>query len=266
MRIRHMGILQCARETMTRLYRGRGLLYFLYRSSWNRIYPMLCMHAAYWQLRAAITGEPLVHFIGDSHTTSYNFGRRFVVHHIGQATAHNLWAEKSSSDSRKIFLKVLSGINPKRDVVGLVFGEIDCRVHFYYQHKKTGKPVGKLMDATIGNYGKAMDELHRQGLDFFVVGVPPVGNQGNVYKYPFYGSPKQRAAISMEFRRKLAAFCKKKGIPFFDPYAFAGDGRGFMAKGYLRDDIHMNEKALPYAQAFLEKAFPGKFGKGREMG
>jgi hypothetical protein len=206
-----------------------------------------------------------VHFIGDSHTTPYNFGKKFVVHHIGQATAHNLWAEQSSSDSNKIFMKVLPGISPRRDVVGLVFGEIDCRIHFYYQHMKTGKSYAKLMDATIENYGRAMDELDRWGLCFFVVGVPPVGSQENIYRYPFYGNLLERSRISREFNKKLEAYCRKREVPFFDPYAFAADGNGMMKKEYCRDDIHLNSGAIAHLDAFLEKAYPGKFGRGKGM-
>jgi hypothetical protein len=249
-----MGLLQPLRERMRQVYRGRGIFYFLYRSIGEPPYPLLCLHAVYWQLRAALTGERLVHMVGDSHTSAYNFGRGVVVHHVGQATAHNLWAEKSSTDSRKIFLRVLRGI-ARQDVVGLVFGEIDCRIHFFYQHKKTGKPYGKLMDATIANYGKAMDCLKSGGMRFFVVGVPPVGTQGNVYGWPAYGSRQERARISREFNLRLGKYCHKRGVPFFDPQEFAADGRGCMKSEFLRDDIHLNAKALPYMLAFAEKEF-----------
>jgi len=193
--------------------------------------------------------------IGDSHTSAYNFGRGVVVHHVGQATAHNLWAEESSTDSRKIFMRVLQGIDAKRDVVGLVFGEIDCRIHFYYQRKKTGKPYAKLMDATIANYGRAMDYLKSRGMRFFVVGVPPVGTQGNIYKWLVYGSRQERAKISREFNQRLRRYCRKRGVPFFDPQGFAADGRGYMKKEFLRDDIHLNAKALPYMLSFVKKEF-----------
>lgn len=259
-----MGLLQSVRGRMKGIYRGRGISYFLYRSLGEPSYPLLCLHAAYWQLRAALTGERLVHLIGDSHTSAYNFGRGVIVHHVGQATAHNLWAEKSSTDSRKIFLKVLRGINAKRDAVGLVFGEIDCRIHFCYQHKKTGKPYAKLMDATIANYGHVMDYLRAQGMRFFVVGVPPVGTQGNIYKWPVYGSRKERAGISREFDRRLGKHCRKRGVPFFDPHSFADDGRGYVKRGFLRDDIHLNARALPYMLAFAEKEFGKPAAKGRK--
>jgi hypothetical protein len=263
MRRRRMGFLQdcrqAAKSALRGIYRGRGLLYFAYRSTGEPSYPFLCLHAICWQVRSAITGEALAHLLGDSHATPYNFGKRMVVHHIGQATAHNLWEEKSSSGSKKIFLRVLRGISPGRDVVGLVFGEIDCRIHFHYQHKKAGKPYAALMDATIERYGEAMDEVRRRGVRFFVVGVPPVGRQENVYGYPFYGSMDERRMISQKFRQRLAAYCRKRGVPYFDPYSFAADGKGMMKKEYCRDDIHLNGRARWHLEAFLEKFFPEKF-------
>lgn len=246
---------QMIRETLKRQYRKRGLLYFLYRSCWDPIYPLLCLHAAYWQARSAITGEKLVHFIGDSHTTPYNFGRKFVVHHIGQATAHNLCREESSSDSGKILARVLSGISPRRDVVGLVFGEIDCRIHFHYQHKKTGRGMERLMGDTIANYAKVMEGLRKRGYSFFVVGVPPAGRQENVYKYPFYGSAGERSRIYRQFNARLGAHCRKGGIPYLDLYPLAADSEGFVKKEFCRDEIHLNGRAVPYAQRFLGEKF-----------
>ena len=126
-----MGIYARAREALKRQYRRRGIFYFLYRSLGEPTYPLLCIHSSYWLLYAALTKKPLVHFIGDSHTTSFNFQPRMIAHHIGQATMHNLNKEESSSGSKKLLMLVLSGINTKRDKVCLVFGEIDCRIHFY---------------------------------------------------------------------------------------------------------------------------------------
>jgi hypothetical protein len=111
------------------------------------------------------------------------------------------------------------------------------------------------MDATVANYGKAMDYLKSRGMRFFVVGVPPAGTQGNIYKWPVYGSRQERAKISREFNRRLAKYCKKRGVPFFGLQEFAADGRGYVKKEFLRDDIHLNERALPYMLSFVKREF-----------
>ena len=238
-------------------YRGRGLIYFLYRSCWDRDYPRLCIHSTYWHLRSALTGEPLVHFIGDSHTTPFNFQPGMVVHHIGQATAHNLGNAESSSDSSRQLSIVLSQIDRKRDFVVMVFGEIDCRVHFYYQFMKQKKkaPLIVLMDATIRNYGTVLDRMKADKWRFAVLGVPPAGKQQNIYKYPFYGSETERVEISRNFNQKLYAFCKKHRYPFIDIWKETADSSGMLKPSFARDEIHLCEKIVPYVAQKLDAAF-----------
>ncbi|VVB58856.1 GDSL-like Lipase/Acylhydrolase family protein [Candidatus Anstonella stagnisolia] len=240
------------------LYRRRGIFYFLYRSIGEPTYPFLCLHSAYWLLWAHSTKKPLVHFIGDSHTTSFNFQPRFVVHHIGQATMHNLSKDESSSGSKKLLVLVLSRINRQRDKVCLVFGEIDCRIHFYYQHMKRkgeGATLESLMDETISNYSQVLSGLVQDGFSICVYGIPPAAAQENIHGYPFYGSPSERSKITREFNRLLKAFCSKNSIPFIDVYSATADGNGFLPPVYARDDVHLNSKIAPFVKGELNKTF-----------
>jgi hypothetical protein len=255
------GLAERAKSLLRPSYRKRGVVYFLYRSSWDHSYPFLCIHSAYWQLRAAITGEALVHFIGDSHTTAFNFGRRFIVHHVGQATAHNLVKENSSSSSREILFRVLSGINRKRDIVAMVFGEIDCRVHFHYQYMKQGRKtsISSLIDRTILNYGFVLCQIRQMGFVVAVVGVPPAARQKNIYGYPFYGSPQQRSRISRMFNSKLRAFCKSNGFPYLDVYSASSDSNGFILPAFARDEVHLNKRIAPEVSAQLSNQLRIRF-------
>ena len=253
-----MGIYARAREALKRQYRRRGIFYFLYRSLGEPTYPLLCIHSSYWLLYAALTKKPLVHFIGDSHTTSFNFQPRMIAHHIGQATMHNLNKEESSSGSKKLLMLVLSGINTKRDKVCLVFGEIDCRIHFYYQYMKRkdgGATLEGLMDETISNYAQVLAQLKKMGINFCIYGVPPAASQENIHGYPFYGSPQVRSKITIEFNKKLRDFCSKNNIPFIDIHPAFADKEGFMPPQYARDDVHLNSKIVPFVKNELNKIF-----------
>lgn len=250
-----MGISLCVREYLRRLYRRRGIFYFLYRSRGEPTYPLLCLHWAYWSARAAIKGNPLVHFIGDSHTTAFNFQPRFLTHHIGQATAHNLRNEKSTTSSGKIMRKVLSKINKKRDIIALVFGEIDCRIHFHYQHEKTGTPIAQLIDATISNYGDVMLSLRNAGYKICVCSTAPAARQQNIYGYPFYGTAQARSKITKEFNEKLRIFCEKNSIHFIGVYSQFSDANGFTLPEYVADEVHLNSKICPFVRSEIRRAF-----------
>jgi lysophospholipase L1-like esterase len=252
---RKQGLKGIARDFFTSLYRRRGIFYFLYRSSWDSGYPLLCLHSLCWMARAGLTGEKLVHFIGDSHTDPYRMEKRMITHHVGRGTAHNLKDENSSSGSGTQLWKVLGGINKKRDAVGLVFGEIDCRVHFHYQYLKHKKkvPIEALIDSTVSNYGEVVRRVKGQGYQVFVVGVPPAASQKNIYGYPFYGKPKERSEISQKFNSKLQQWCRKNSVPFIGIMTFLSDRDGFLKRELASDEVHANKKLLPFVRKKLEE-------------
>lgn len=244
------------REMAKAQYRKRGIVYFFARTAlgdWH--YPFLCAFSAFQLCRARLFNKPIVHVIGDSHTKPFEFQGGFIAHHIGQATAHNLIKENNTSNSREILFKVISGINAKRDVLLLVFGEIDARIHIYNQHMKTGKATDELINATISNYGKAILELRSRGFRVAVLGIPPAGSQENIYKYPFYGSKEERKSISIAFNNALERWCASNSIPFIDVQKVASGKDGFLSKEFARDEIHLNSRIIPYVRSNLSKAF-----------
>lgn len=243
------------RDFFRSIYRKRGAFYFLYRSLHEPSYPLLCLHWARWNAWAFFSKKPLVHFIGDSHTSPFNFQPRFLVHHIGQATAHNLASPQSTSGSGQILSTVLSRINHRRDVLALVFGEIDCRIHFHYQHEKSKKPLAQLIGETVSNYGSVVLQLKNAGFRVCVLSASPAARQQNIYNYPYYGTPQQRSAITRQFNAALQSFCAKNGVPFIDAHSQFADQNGFMPPQYARDEVHFNQKICPFVRDELNKAF-----------
>jgi hypothetical protein len=244
------------REMAKAQYRKRGIAYFFARTAlgdWR--YPLLCAFSSFQLCRASLLNRPIIHVIGDSHVTPFEFQNGFIAHHIGQATAHNLIKENNTSNSREILLKVVSNINPKRDALLLVFGEIDARIHIHNQHMKTGKTIDELINATVSNYGKAILELSSKGFRVAVLGIPPAGSQENIYKYPFYGSREERKAISIAFNRALGAWCASIRVPFIDVQKTASGSDGFLSGEFARDEIHLNSRIVPYVRSSLIKAF-----------
>ncbi len=196
-------------------------------------------------LYARALSKPLVHVIGDSHVIPFRGNMPFLAHHLGAATAYNLIKKDSSTRANEKLFNIVGKLGQKDKVI-LLFGEIDCRIHIYYQHKKSeGKlPIDELIDRTISNYGEVMAQLKQRGVSFCVHSISPATEVGNEYKYPFYGTPGIRSRINRMFNEKLKLFCDKNGYIFIDIYERVADKNGLMLKEYAGDDIHLNKKAV----------------------
>jgi len=203
---------------------------------------------------ARISGKPLVHAIGDSHVKAFKGEKRFVVYHIGAPTAHNLVKENSLSDSNRKLFKIVNTIN-KRDIVLLSFGEIDCRIHIYYQHKKNNgnRSIGDLIDGTVANYGQVLRTLREMGLNFIVYGVPPVASVRNEYRYEFYAPLDVHARINSMFNDRLRDFCLEQGYPYIDVHSRFSDGNGYMLDKYALDEIHLNGGVVDFVKGEIEE-------------
>jgi hypothetical protein len=178
----------------------------------------------------------------------------FLAHHLGAATAYNLNKKNSSTRSNEQLFKLIDKLG-KMDIVMLSFGEIDCRIHIYYQHKKSdGKySIGELIDKTIENYGQVMAQLKERRVNFCVYCVSPATKVGNEYKYPFYGTPEERSQINRMFNEKLRALCEKNGYKFVDIYYRVTDKDGLMLQEYAGDEIHLNKRAVRLVRAEIRE-------------
>jgi hypothetical protein len=196
-------------------------------------------------LYARLLDKPLIHVIGDSHVVPFRGNMPFLAHHLGAATAYNINRKNSTTGSNEKLFKVMDKLG-KKDIVMLSFGEIDCRIHIYYQHKKSNArhSISELIDRTISNYGEVMAQLKQRGVNFCVYCVSPATMVGNEYKYPFYGAPEVRSQINRMFNEKLRTFCEKSGYVFIDIYDRVADKDGLMLKEYAGDEIHLNKKAV----------------------
>jgi len=209
---------------------------------------------AYTVLYARLLNKPLVHVMGDSHVVPFRGSMPFLAHHLGAVTAYNLTNKNSSTKSNEKLFKVIEKLGEK-DIVMLSFGEIDCRIHIYYQHKKSDEKysISDLIDRTISNYGEVMAQLQERGVNFCVYCVSPAAKVGNEYKYPFYGTPEVRSQINRTFNEKMKAFCQKNGYRFIDIYDKVADENGFMLKEYAGDEIHLNRKAVRLVRAEIRE-------------
>jgi len=202
---------------------------------------------------------PSIFVVGDSHTSVFTLSSLFTVIHIGPATAHNLIKMNSTNGSYEKIQKIIPLLK-KGDIFIPVFGEIDCRIHIYYQFKiKQEKiPWSELIDNTIHNYGEFLTTIQQLGIKICVCGIIPVGEENNRYNYPYYAERSVQSSIFQEFNSKLNSYCNLVGIQFLDIYSKVSDEEGFLLKDYSDDGVHLNGKILPEIENMLYSKYGEK--------
>ena len=220
-------------------------------------YPWLCLYNIGLLLKAKLFNRAIIHVIGDSHARPFVFRNPFLVHHISQATAYNLDKDNSFSQSKRYLNSFLPEVNKKRDVLLLVFGEIDARVQIYSQFRKSKGAIGieRIIEATAGKYGATVRRLKDDGFAVCVHGIPPAARKNFVSNLPFIGTPEQRSEISSMFNKKLGEFCRQNDIPYIDVQSVSADENGFIKKQYVADEVHLNSKIVPFARERIVEAF-----------
>ena len=234
----------------------QGSVYFPF---WDMVFkypPLFCFNVLL-KLKARLFNTCIIHTIGDSHVMPFIYRCPFLVHHISQATAHNLVRAGSFTRSSEYLALFLTRVNKKRDVVFLVFGEIDARVHIYLQYGKSGKTVSleTLIDNTVARYGLAIQRIKDEGYAVCIHGIPPAASKEFITALPFAGKARERSEISRVFNDKLRAFCRSIEVPYVDIQSIASDQNGFIKKYYLADEVHCNGRIVPFTRENIAVAF-----------
>jgi len=236
----------------------QGSVYFPF---WDMVfkYPPLACFNLLLKMKARLLNTCIIHTIGDSHVKPFIYQCPFLVHHISQATAHNLIKAGSFTRSSEYLALFLTRVNKRRDVVFLVFGEIDARVHIYLQYGKSGKTVSleTLIDNTVARYGLAIQRIKDKGYSVCIHGIPPAASKEFITALPFAGKARERSEISRIFNDKLRAFCGTINVPYIDIQSIASDQNGFIKKYYLADEVHCNSRIVPFARKIIASAFKG---------
>lgn len=196
------------------------------------------------RVKCRIENTPLVYIVGDSHVLPYRGQKSFLIYHFGPATAYRLPSADSSTQSHRQLLSVLKKMNRKCDILVLVFGELDCRIHIYNQHMKSGgvAPISNLIEGVVRKYATVLSELRDMQFRFIVHGITPAALEENIYNYPFYGCPNTRARISKEFNDKLRELCTESGYLFFDIYSHLADSNGMIRRDFSTDGVHVDPR------------------------
>lgn len=261
---------------------GGKFIYCVIGRVWNRLcYALtgideyLFLYERYRQrshfYRAKIT-KKTVFVIGDSHTDIFN-GNTFdkkknlatkekrwflcanyekapdiVTYHLDAVLAFTANNQNSTLRCKeKVQYLINNGYLPRGSKIVISLGEIDCRVHVKRQAELQGINVSKVLDNIINNYFSFIFWLQSESYKVVVYG--PIAQQKDSClldpAYPRYGTEIERNKIVGQFNEKLKIACKNKNIGFFTIYDQLMNEDGTTKGEYLRDGVHLNNKAIP---------------------
>ncbi len=191
--------------------------------------------------------HPIFHVICDSHGYVFAGEKFFIVHPIGPATAYKLRYRGGTLRAKEKLFGLVSRLN-KRSIIITTYGDLDCRIHIHKQFKLNDEkiPIRELIRRTVVNYCIALRQLKKLNKKVIALSIPPASYQKNIYNAEFYAPQKLRAQMYREYNDLLAEECKRTGIKFVNTYKYLADERGFTRKEYLRDEIHLNKKYIPF--------------------
>ena len=211
----------------------------------------------------------MIYIFGDSHRAKFLFydeGKndipRVRVFGASGLTAYGMGGGEDAppgvpqydSHGRQLLDEMLSEVQPD-DVILFVLGEVDCRIHLFYQHLTTRDPIDVVIGNVIKRFGSMLSEV-AQYYQIAVLSVLPAVSQGNFYDIPHYGTRIQRAVITKLFNRALGAWCEENGIPFIDLTPQLADKDGFLKESHAeRDEAHASVHTVSFID--LTEYYPG---------
>ena len=146
-----------------------------------------------------------LHCFGDSHRSVFNNLPHVTCYNVGAGTAYNLGNANSSTGAGNKILQTLASLDPSRDALLLVFGEIDCMEHIFknsYRHRVQPDTV---IDELVARYLTFVSQLTSRGYEVLIFGPSFSGLALNSY-----GDIKQRNQLVELFNHRLADACKGK--------------------------------------------------------
>jgi lysophospholipase L1-like esterase len=194
----------------------------------------------------------MIHVIGDSHVSIFHGFLGYTTHWIGGITAHNLKQKNNSSNSNQQLFKIIGELDSSDELM-ISAGEIDCRIHIYYQFKKNNEKysISELISTTINNYIEVLNKINETGISFYVLGIPPPGTETNIYGYPYYAPIDISVLIYRIFNTKMQDECIKYNYRYLDIYSKTVGSDGFMMSEFNLDGVHLNTLTIPIIEKMI---------------
>jgi tetratricopeptide (TPR) repeat protein len=144
-----------------------------------------------------------IHCFGDSHRSVFNNLDHIICHNVGSGTAYNLISTNSSTGAGNKILKAVSELNPDRDAILLVFGEIDCMEHLHKNAYRKNASPESLIQELSSRYVQFAKTLNALNFEVLIYGPAFSGVALNSY-----GQLRERNHLLKQFNKKLKSECQ----------------------------------------------------------
>jgi hypothetical protein len=190
-----------------------------------------------------------VHVIGDSHVRVffrpiwklYFPVTRFDVCRVSGATASGLTNPNSQTNAYGTFREKLRSVGRDERLL-LLLGEVDTGFVIWYRAEKYGTGVEAMLDRAVDAYTGFIDEA-RVVRNLAVISTPlPTIRDGTRWgevakkRSQIETTQRERTALTLEFNRRVGAFCRERDVTHLDLDAASLGEDGFVRGSLLNPD------------------------------
>lgn len=183
---------------------------------------------------------------------------RFVSSHEFSTTMHRVGRDKHIINCDP------NVINKDRDIIIIIYGEIDCRCHIGRQIQK-GRELTEIIDTLVCNYTNTISKYGFRNV--IVLAVPPPvpikefeERNGPIrHHLPMVGNDEERLFYTTRVNEKLKTECEKHGLHFVNPFDsyLRPDGMMDFSKSDGNSHIGNNEAVLKLLHEYILKLILG---------
>ena len=154
--------------------------------------------------------KPRIFIFGNSHVSAFSgsdcivpdiglhiFESEDIIYNIqrlGPSCAYNFFWNPAYYQKA---IEVLESNNIKNEIVCLLIGELDCRIHIGLNSELKSKPLDECIEEVIDRFNVCLLDLKKRGYKVMVISVQPASN------YPPSTDPNCPVHGSYEYRNKL---------------------------------------------------------------
>lgn len=186
--------------------------------------------------------------IGDSHIHSLVLVPGIKLFHI-QPLRRGCTAFHLEDKVEEIESIITTYLSPG-ELLLFTFGEIDARIHIYYQSIRRHESIASLCTATAEQYLRFVSSLQIPNTGIIL--PPPQGFEENLYEYPAYASREVRQGISNELCKEMVRYCATYNLKYIDLYP---QWRNILPdSSFFFDEVHVcPEIASPLLEQAIKK-------------
>jgi hypothetical protein len=193
--------------------------------------------------------------VGDSHAAKFLWwyyehpeGNEYVLHGLGGISAYSFASNDTviARDAREVFSQIHT---TDKELILMVLGDGDCRVHLYEHHRRDNVSLESLINDTIRRYGAFISTVDKP---IAILDVPPAQRIEEQYDFEYYGSRDERAQIAVMFNSALKKWCNEHGILFIELHPHISDSRGWLKDEYAHPDgAHILHSAVQFVDEVI---------------